>query len=389
MPDTGPGSPSSSSDSVEREPSLPREDVRQQAIHQPKDKSAKNFYSDWIMMGEFLDKHLPRELLSGLELGEAIAVPTEYIDRKHRTVRHLDLVWRIPFRDSLLFLLVLFEAQSTVDRQMAVRILVRTALVYDQSLKDEKVRELGTLPLVLPIVVYVGTEPWNAPTSLEELLPKEAEPFLPYALGHKFFLVSEAEEAKTLGEVDTPRAAALKLRYAEDREEFQEALATLKKLLPTNSHTRQALVEWVRISMTEQGAKEEQMAELEKLEDLGKPIIETWWVRERRESREEGHAEGHAEGLAEGRTEGLAEGREEGRKQGRREAEAWVSRRQRATLVRLTRRKFGAETGDALAALLEGVSDEECLDAVADLIVDCDGGRDLLARVEDVRAGSG
>lgn len=378
MPDTGPGSPSSSSDSVEREPSP--DQPRQQAIHQPKDKSAKTAYSDWVMMGELLDKYLPKELLADLDLGEAVTAPTEYIDRKHRTVRHLDLVWQIPFRDSLLFLLVLFEAQSTVDRQMAVRILVGTALVYDQSLKDEKVRELGTLPLVLPIVVYVGTEPWNAPTSLEELLPKEAEPFLPYALGHKFFLVSEAEEAKTLGKADTPRAAALKLRYAEDREEFQEALATLKKLLPTDSHTRQALVEWVRISMTEQGAKEEQMAELEKLEDLGKPIIETWWVRERRESREEGHAEG--------RTEGLAEGREEGRKEGRREAEAWVSRRQRATLVRLTRRKFGAETGDALAALLEDVSDEERLDAVADLIVDCDGGRDLLARAEDVRAGS-
>lgn len=280
--------------------------MRQKAIHQPKDKSAKNSYGDWIMMGEFLDEHLPRRLLAGLDL------------------------------------------------------------------RDPEVRKRRTLPLVLPIVVYVGTEPWDAPTGLEELLPKEAKPLLPFALGHDFLLVSEAEEAKALDKADTPRTAALKLRYAEDRTEFKEALATLKELLPEESPTRQALVEWVRTSRIDEGAKEEEMAELRTLEDLGSPVMETWWAKERREAREKGHAEGRAEG----------------HKQGLREAEALLRRRQRATLVRLARRKFGAETAEALAALLEGVSDAELFDVVADLIVDFDSGRDLLAQVEDLRAGS-
>ncbi len=378
MPGTGPRDPCS--DSVEREPSPdqprqeapPREEVRQKAIHQPKDKSAKNSYGDWIMMGEFLDKHLPRRLLAGLDLDRALKTSTEYVDRKHRTVRHVDLMWRIPFRDSWLYLLVVFEAQSTVDWQMPVRVLLRTALVYDDILRDPEVRKRRTLPLVLPIVVYVGTEPWDAPTGLEELLPKEAKPFLPFALGHDFLLVSEAEEAKVLDKADTPRTAALKLRYAEDRTEFREALATLKKLLPEESPTRQALVEWVRTSRIDDGATEEEMAELRTLEDLGSPVMETWWAKERREAREKGHAEGRAEG----------------HKQGLREAETLLRRRQRATLVRLARRKFGAETAEALAALLEGVSDAERFDVVADLIVDFDSGRDLLAQVEDLRAGS-
>ena len=170
------------------------------------------------------------------------------------------------------------------------------------------------------------------------------------------------------------------MRYAEDRTEFREALATLKKLLPEESPTRQALVEWVRTSRIDEGAKEEEMAELRTLEDLGSPVMETWWAKERREAREKGHAKGHAEGHAAGRAEG--------HKQGLREAEALLRRRQRATLVRVARRKFGAETAEALAALLEGVSDEERFDVVADLIVDFDSGRDLLAQVEDLRAGS-
>ena len=37
---------------------------------------------------------------------------------------------------------------------------------------------------VLPIFVHVGTEPWTAPTRLEDLLADEAKAFLPFALGH-------------------------------------------------------------------------------------------------------------------------------------------------------------------------------------------------------------
>ena len=98
------------------------------------------------------------------------------------------------------------------------------------------------------------------------------------------------------------------------------------------------------------------MAELRELEDLKRPAVDSFWAKGIRDARREG--------------------REEGRKEGREEARHG----HRTMLVRQALRRFGAETAEALAAILAGVSDRGRLDEVADLVVDCDSGRDLLAQ---------
>ena len=364
----GPRDQSPAGESPERETSQdklsdeapPPGEVRRKAIHQPIDKSAKGFYGDKGMVDEFLRKHVFGRIVADVELAKLRKGPTEYVDSKSRTVRHADMVWKAPFRDSWLYVVFLFEAQSTVDWRMPMRILLETALVYEELAKEPEVRKRRKLPPVLPIVVYLGAKPWDAPTRLEKMLAEEAKAFLPFALGHEFLLVSEAEEARALTRADTPRTAGLRLRYARDRAEFGEALAILRELLPEDSPARRALVEWVRSSMIEDGAKEEEMAELRELEDLASPVVETWWAAERREARRKGL--------------------EEGRREGRQEGEARARLEQRATLVRLARRKFGSETAEGLAALLEGAADLEGVAEVADLIIDCGSGRDFLAQ---------
>ena len=94
------------------------------------------------------------------------------------------------------------------------------------------------------------------------------------------------------------------------------------------------------------------MERVRELEDLESPIIETIWDRNYRD---------------------------EGRREGRKEGEVLG---QRATLVRTAGRKFGAETAKQLVALLEGISDLERTDHVADLIIDCASGSDLLKQLE-------
>ena len=52
---------------------------------------------------------------------------------------------------------------------------------------------------------------------------------------------------------------------------------------------------------------------------------------------------------------------------------------ERTLLSRQAERKFGAETGAGLAALLAGVADPDRLAAIGDLVVDCADGAELLA----------
>ena len=357
---------------------------RRRPVHQPKDKSAKLVYRDKRIVAEFLAKHVfgkivPLETAARIDVKGLQPGPTEHVDPRLRTSRHADLVWRAPFGGSWLYVVFLFEFQASSDWRMPVRMLLETALVYDYLSKDEEASRGRELPPVLPIVVHVGTKPWTAPARLEDLLAGEAKAFLPFALGHEFVLVSEAGEARELERGETAREAALKLRYAADGAEFREALAVLKALLPGDSVAREGLLAWVRSSMIEEGAKEADMAELRQLEDLEGPVVETWWAKERREMLRQGLEEGRARG----RQEGIKEGRREGRRKGRREAEARALQDQRATLARQARRKFGAETAKELASLLAGVGDSGRLDEVADLIIDCATGRELLAHTAE------
>ena len=101
------------------------------------------------------------------------------------------------------------------------------------------------------------------------------------------------------------------------------------------------------------------MARVQRLEDLGGPVVDSWFAKRLRES-----------------------GRKE-RAEGRREAEARARQNLRATLVRQARRKFGVETAEELAALLEGVPGSDRLAEVADLIIDCASGPELLARAAE------
>ena len=57
--------------------------------------------------------------------------------------------------------------------------------------------------------------------------------------------------------------------------------------------------------------------------------------------------------------------------------------RERTLLSRQAVRKFGAETGARLAALLAGVADPDRLAEIGDSVVDCADGADLLARARE------
>ena len=72
-----------------------------------------------------------------------------------------------------------------------------------------------------------------------------------------------------------------------------------------------------------------------------------------------------AQGIAEGQARGIERGRAD----------------ERALLCRQAGRRFGAETAQRLAGLLEGLKAADELAVVGDWIVDCETGADLLARV--------
>ena len=95
-------------------------------------------------------------------------------------------------------------------------------------------------------------------------------------------------------------------------------------------------------------------------------------TRWRQEALDEGMRRGMSEGMRQGMSEGMRQGRSEGMRQGLAE--------ERTLLRRQAARRFGVETGDALAALLANEQDAERLAEVGELMMDCANPEELLRR---------
>src|SRR5690606_11394021 len=96
--------------------------------------------------------------------------------------RHADAIWRVRWGSDWLYIYLLLEFQSTVDRFMPVRVLSYTSLLYQDLIRQKALGRDGKLPPVLPIVLYNGEARWRAPTRLSCLMqgcPAGLEGFQP------------------------------------------------------------------------------------------------------------------------------------------------------------------------------------------------------------------
>ena len=82
--------------------------------------------------------------------------------------REGDLLWRVRFGATWLY--VQLEFQSTVDPTMAVRLLTRTGLLYQDLFRNGEVAPGEKLPPVLSVVLYNGRRSqWTAAVEVEEM----------------------------------------------------------------------------------------------------------------------------------------------------------------------------------------------------------------------------
>ncbi len=84
--------------------------------------------------------------------------------------REDDVVWRVRAGDGWLYVYLLLEFQSTVDRHMAVRIMSYVGLMYQDLLRTGAVSRGKPLPRVVPVVLYNGQPRWDAATVLADLV---------------------------------------------------------------------------------------------------------------------------------------------------------------------------------------------------------------------------
>lgn len=156
---------------------------------------------------------------------------------QHLRQRVDDVIWRLRIievgRARWLYVYILLEFQSTVDRLMAVRLLTYIGLLYEDLHRSKEIGPDDPLPPVLPIVLYNGVEPWTAKTDLGDLIA----PNLPSPLRHwqpqlRYLLLEERRYPEAdLARLPNVVAALFRLENAQTPEHIQRVIGCLVEWL--------------------------------------------------------------------------------------------------------------------------------------------------------------
>ena len=330
------------------------------ALARKHDETYKLIFSQGAAVEELVRNCVGEDLADELDFDTLRALPTDRISGG-LVQRQVDLLWKIRFRGSWLYLLILLEFQSESDHFMALRILTYICLTYEELLRRSELKAGDKLPPVLPVTVYNGQARWRAATDISELIARVPTP-LPRYLPRARCLLLDLQRIGEQGRTSTDLVTSLaKMEREPSPENLRRVMRGLSGRFPGPgfAELRKALVSWVA------GAAEAWQIPEEELVRMRTSMEEETMYERVKEMREQVHQDGVQKGLERGLEQGLERGRAEGR----------------ALVGRLATRKFGAETAEQLSRVLEDIADPERLADVADAIIDCGSDAELFARV--------
>jgi predicted transposase/invertase (TIGR01784 family) len=172
---------------------------------------------------------LPAAVADALDWPSLVPCPGTFIDPALNG-RHADLLYSVAWRDggeALVYLL--FEHQSTSDDRMAFRLLRYLVRIWERWLAEHPRAE--RLPVVVPVVLYHGAEPWAAPVAFEALfeLPEAVRPALAPHLVRFSYLLDDLSEIpddqlRARAMTATGRLVAACFKHARTQADFLEIL---------------------------------------------------------------------------------------------------------------------------------------------------------------------
>jgi hypothetical protein len=198
--------------------------------------------------------------------------------------REDDMIWRLRWGERWVYVYLLLEFQSTIDRFMAVRLLTYLGLLYQDLAAAGEISAGTPLPPVLPIVLYNGERAWWAKTSLDALI----EPGLPEQLRRwqpqmRYLLLDEQRlaDAGDLAEQHNVAAALFRLESSRRPEDIERVLASLIEWLaaPQQDSLRRAFVVWLRrvlLPARVPGAEIPEITDLQEMHTMLAERVKTW-----------------------------------------------------------------------------------------------------------------
>jgi predicted transposase/invertase (TIGR01784 family) len=210
------------------------------------DHSYKQLFSNPELIRDLLKDFILEDWVKDLDLHTLERVSGSYVTDDLRE-RENDIIWRVRLGSSWLYVYLLIEFQSTVDKFMALRLLNYLTLLYQDLQKTDNLSPDGKLPPVLPLVLYNGQRKWNAPIHFSELIQDITGGLSKYRPDFRYLLLEENlynnEDLPTRNLV----SAVFKLEKSRNPEDMRELVSTLIVWLkaPDKENIRRSFAVWI------------------------------------------------------------------------------------------------------------------------------------------------
>ena len=259
------------------------------------DSSYKFLFSNPELVRDLIIGFIPDDWLHSLDYSTLEKVPGHYVSDDFQQ-REDDIVWRVKVGGEWLYLYLLLEFQSSVDKYMALRIMVYVGLLYQDLLKRNEVLNDGRLPPVLPIVLYNGDQRWTAASDIAELIPAVpglVEQFKPKL---KYLLIAENTYSDAeLSTINNLVAAVFRLEHAANPESISQLINSLNDWLTDRADLRRMFALWLRATLMRKANYGIVLPELDDLQEIKIMLserLEEWALAYKAEGELKGEIKG-------------------------------------------------------------------------------------------------
>ncbi|MCA8866849.1 MULTISPECIES: Rpn family recombination-promoting nuclease/putative transposase [unclassified Halomonas] len=211
-----------------------------------------------------------------------------------------DVVWSVNVNwqgvTQEVYLYILLEFQSSVDRTMPVRLMHYAACFYSELLKQKVITPGQGLPPVFPVVLYNGSERWTASLDLYDMIMPEPPGLLQvYQPRMRYYLVDEGRYTdEQLGLVRSPLSGVFSIEKAStNRQGLQKAVDRIVAIIqadPDKERIDKIITRWLKRHLQRLGAEVDlnQLNSLVEDKDMLAENLENWAQQERQVGIQEG-----------------------------------------------------------------------------------------------------
>ena len=221
------------------------------------DYGYKKMFSHPEMVRDFITGFIREDWVKNLDWSTLESAPGSFVSENMRK-RETDVIWRVRWKDhqrdgQWLYIYLLIEFQTKVDRFMALRIMTYLGLLWQDLLDKSQIDGMGLnmLPPVLPVVIYRGSRKWTAPTDLSSLIEPAPGKLSQYIPKVDYLPIEERAIDETLLESMTNLAASVFL--IEKTQTLEASIRALLNLFdwleeakPANDSLKRSILSWFR-----------------------------------------------------------------------------------------------------------------------------------------------